>query len=88
LQEYLFEEDEDAGREQEVTSNLDLMKGENWDISTLMMMMMIVIMMRSAACCCPNWVICSHPDWGCARECHYDQWRYLLRDFRDDKRIN
>ena len=44
-----------------------------------MMMMMIVIMMRSAVCCCPNWVICSHPDWGCARECHYDQWRYLLR---------
>jgi len=35
LQEYLFEEDEDAGREQEVTSNLDLMKGENWDVSTL-----------------------------------------------------
>ena len=32
-----------------------------------------------AVCCCPIWVICSHPDWGCARECHYDQWRYLLR---------
>ena len=29
MQEYLFEEDEDAGREQEVTSNLDL-RGEKW----------------------------------------------------------